>query len=345
MTLGTSPHGRSLSPPGAEAFADRGAQRSAPPIGFRINWPWLARGAAALHLLGLVVIVTMGWHDPDAMASATIGGLQATHLAFLMSTGAAAALFTLAARRETRPIQAPAHTRDALPANGVDQLLAQMSHELRTPLNAMIGFSDVMLRELYGPLGHTRYQEYAAHISESSGQLLRSAEDALAVTETMSAIMADRQAGRCERVVAGALVREAWAALGPAESDVKLAVSNCNPCDIPCERRATSQALRHLLREAIARAPAGGVVEVKGRRRSGARSIEIRVVSGLELPAADTGSDIAAAQHAAGGYPLAGGSLRMMLARLLLEMQGASLSLWDNDAGFWSAYVAFPPRG
>ena len=93
--------------------------------------------------------------------------------------------------------------KSTLAATGVDQLLAQMSHELRTPLNAMIGFSDVMLRELYGPLGHTRYQEYAAHISESSGQLLRSAEDALAVTETMSAVMADRLAGRCERVAAG----------------------------------------------------------------------------------------------------------------------------------------------
>ena len=50
--------------------------------------------------------------------------------------------------------------------------MAQMSHELRTPLNAVIGFSDVMLRELHGPLGNARYQEYAHHISESGGRLL-----------------------------------------------------------------------------------------------------------------------------------------------------------------------------
>ncbi len=79
-----------------------------------------------------------------------------------------------------------------------------MSHELRTPLNAMIGFSEVMLRELHGPLGHARYQEYAAHISESGGRLLKSSEDTLAVTATMSALMADRLAGRRERVLAGA---------------------------------------------------------------------------------------------------------------------------------------------
>ena len=69
--------------------------------------------------------------------------------------------------------------------------MAQMSHELRTPLNAVIGFSEVMLRELYGPLGHARYQEYAHHISESGGRLLKSSEDALAVTEAMSALIAD----------------------------------------------------------------------------------------------------------------------------------------------------------
>ena len=55
--------------------------------------------AAGLHLLGLAVIVTMGWHDPNVAGTASIGGLQALHLAFLMTTGAAAALLTLRGAR------------------------------------------------------------------------------------------------------------------------------------------------------------------------------------------------------------------------------------------------------
>jgi signal transduction histidine kinase len=334
MTLGTSPQGGTLFHPGAGAMEHRGARRwPAHATDFRINWHWLARGAATLHLFGLALIVSMGWHDPSAMGSATIGGLPALHLAFLMTTGAAAALLTVGSHQPEQRLKA---ADEMHPASGVGQLVAQMSHELRTPLNAMIGFSEVMLRELYGPLGHARYQEYAAHISESGGRLLRSAEDALAVTETMSAVMADRLAGRCERVAASGLVREAWAGMGASDSMIKLSVANCAACDIPCEKRATIQALQHLLREAIARAPAGGTVEVRGRRRGGARSIEVRVTG--SVPSDATGSNT-------GPYPPAGGNLRVMLARLLLEMQGAALSLWDDDAGTWWAHLAFPPRG
>ena len=106
MTLGTSPQGGTLFHPGAEAMEHRGARHwPAQAIDFRINWQWLARGAAALHLFGLALIVTMGWHDPSVAGSATIGGLPALHLAFLMTTGAAAALFTLGSRREEQPLQ------------------------------------------------------------------------------------------------------------------------------------------------------------------------------------------------------------------------------------------------
>ena len=175
------------------------------------GWP---EGQRRCTCSGWRLIVTMGCARPGVSGSGALGGLPALHLAFLMTTGAAAALFTLgvAADRGT----AGRDPDDAQAATGADQLLAQMSHELRTPLNAMIGFSEVMLRELYGPLGDARYQEYAAHISESGGRLLKSSEDALAVTETMSAVMADRLAGRRERVMASGLVRDAWAASGLA---------------------------------------------------------------------------------------------------------------------------------
>jgi signal transduction histidine kinase len=49
--------------------------------------------------------------------------------------------------------------------------LASMSHELRTPLNAVIGFSDVLLDELFGPL-NAKQVEYVRDIRDSGQHLL-----------------------------------------------------------------------------------------------------------------------------------------------------------------------------
>lgn len=51
-------------------------------------------------------------------------------------------------------------------------LLSTMSHELRTPLNAVIGFADLMRKEIHGPLGQSEYKGYACEIHDSGRQLL-----------------------------------------------------------------------------------------------------------------------------------------------------------------------------
>src|SRR5580698_3464285 len=51
--------------------------------------------------------------------------------------------------------------------------LRMVSHELRTPLNSIIGFSEILGREIYGPLGAPQYKEYAGIIQASGLRLLR----------------------------------------------------------------------------------------------------------------------------------------------------------------------------
>jgi len=70
--------------------------------------------------------------------------------------------------------------REAVRANkSKSEFLATMSHELRTPLNAIIGFSDIIRRELFGPLENGKYTEYARDIHESGSHLLAIINDIL----------------------------------------------------------------------------------------------------------------------------------------------------------------------
>jgi signal transduction histidine kinase len=51
--------------------------------------------------------------------------------------------------------------------------LRMASHELRTPLNSILGFSEILAGELYGPLGAPQYKEYAELIRTSGDRLLK----------------------------------------------------------------------------------------------------------------------------------------------------------------------------
>ncbi|MZR31649.1 CHASE2 domain-containing protein [Sneathiella litorea] len=59
------------------------------------------------------------------------------------------------------------------------EFLANMSHEFKTPLNAMMGFSETMKGEFFGPLGSPKYIEYSTDIYNSGARLLETVTDVL----------------------------------------------------------------------------------------------------------------------------------------------------------------------
>ncbi len=63
------------------------------------------------------------------------------------------------------------------------EFLANMSHELRTPLNSILGFTQVMEEQLFGPMGNARYVEYAGNILQSGRHLLDIINDILDISK------------------------------------------------------------------------------------------------------------------------------------------------------------------
>src|SRR5258708_1764680 len=57
--------------------------------------------------------------------------------------------------------------------------LAAMSHELKTPLNAILGFSDLIQQELFGPINEPRYRSYISDIHMNGQHLLSKINDIL----------------------------------------------------------------------------------------------------------------------------------------------------------------------
>jgi PAS domain S-box-containing protein len=137
--------------------------------------------------------------------------------------------------------------------------LANMSHELRTPLNAILGFSEVMEKEMLGPIGTPRYAEFAAGIHKSGTMLLQLINDVLD--------MAKIEAGRRE-------LRREWVDLNDVANDALLVVRqraelggltlNVKVADpLPAfyaDQRAVGQILVNLLTNAVKFTPRNGSV-------------------------------------------------------------------------------------
>lgn len=198
------------------------------------------------------------------------------------------------------------------------ELMARVSHDLRTPLNAVIGFSDVMNAELFGPVGNPRYREYARHIRDCGRELLKSAEDTLAMT-----CLLDQQAPSMTTIPLdlGEIVHEAWNFYGDeAESrGIRLSTDMPATLELIAERRPMRQILINLFSEALRRSAGDGVIGLMAHTDGDLVQLEVFVRGGPKLD--DTGTS----------------SLAVCLARALLELQGAALVEIDDPGTSWRA--------
>ena len=75
-----------------------------------------------------------------------------------------------------------AKTDSDLANRAKSEFLTNMSHELRTPLNAVIGFSDIIRTEAFGPIAQDEYKDYAGNIYDSGNRLLKVINEILDVS-------------------------------------------------------------------------------------------------------------------------------------------------------------------
>lgn len=155
------------------------------------------------------------------------------------------------------------------------EFLANMSHELRTPLNAVIGFSEIIKDQLFGPAGQPQYVEYAKDIFDSGHLLLALISDIL----DMSKIEAGKRVLAETSINVENLVSSVMRLVSARAKEGKLKLSVSVPRDLPPlrgEERAIKQILTNLLTNAIKFTPEGGSVSLTAQMDDFARLV-IRV--------------------------------------------------------------------
>jgi signal transduction histidine kinase len=221
--------------------------------------------------------------------------------------------------------------------------LASMSHELRTPLNAVIGFSDTMVMEIFGPLDE-RYKSYAADIRDSGSHLLSLINDVLDLSR-LDAGHAELQEELFDpREAVTETLRMVMGHAAKAGVTISTDFADGLPL-LRADRRRIKQILLNLLSNAVKFTPAQGRIVVRACL-SGGR---------LMMTVEDTGIGIAA-----GDIPKAlerfgqvdsrlarkyeGTGLGLPLSRQFAELHGGTLTLVSAPNAGTTVTMSLPPE-
>lgn len=154
------------------------------------------------------------------------------------------------------------------------EFLASMSHELRTPMNSIIGFSDMLLTQNFGPLNE-RQLRYVNNISVSGGHLLKLINDILDISK----VEAGKMELHLEQFSISSSVSEVKTLLTPLASKKKIQILNTvdEKIDtIKADRTKFKQILYNLMDNAIKFTPEGGYVFVDARIEAAGAEIIVR---------------------------------------------------------------------
>lgn len=121
------------------------------------------------------------------------------------------------------------------------EFLAMMSHELRTPLNAIIGYTDLMIEGLSGPVSQAQHEQLG-RVKASSRHLLELVDEVL----TFSRLEAGRDDVHAEPVDYLNLTHEVAALVRPLVEEKHLSLQVSVPQG-PCRGETDAPKLRQIL--------------------------------------------------------------------------------------------------
>lgn len=210
------------------------------------------------------------------------------------------------------------------------EFLANMSHELRTPLNAILGFSEILLTGMFGPIGSPKYSEYAKDIHESGKHLLNVINDIL----DMSKIEAGQMRIRCETIDLAPLIEESLrlTAIPAQQRNIHVEQRVSSGLTVEADRRAMKQILLNILSNAVKFTNNGGKIALRARKIDGA----------VMLTIADTGIGIPKTALSKIGQPFeqvqsqyakskGGSGLGLAISRSLVSLHGGRLGIRSRE--------------
>ena len=304
-------------------------------MSFDPHWTMLAASAAGVLLLFAALAVSVAVrvtlrraHRRAAGLSAQVTELQARNRELEQTAFELKRSLTL--------------TDDALRAK--TQFLASMSHELRTPLNAIIGFSELLINEVFGKLGDSHYRDYAQDICDSGKHLLGLINDVLDLSK-LDTVAVEAYS---EPVDLAEFLHKTMQMVRPQAERAGIVLSEKFDRQLPSmmtDERRLRQVLLNLLSNAIKFTAQGGSVSVSAYRQGGSVAITVSD-TGVGIAPEDIPKAMENYGQVQTGWSRTqeGTGLGLPLSKRLVELLGGSFVLESKVGVGTNIIVTFPPE-
>ncbi|MCB9959122.1 MAG: CHASE2 domain-containing protein [Rhodospirillaceae bacterium] len=221
--------------------------------------------------------------------------------------------------------------------------LAMMSHELRTPLNAILGFADMMISGIHGPVENVKYQEYVELIRQSGEKLLRNISDILDLSKIEAGHWQDRNSTVNLKDCVSDWLRILNRQIEAQTLQIEVHIDP-DPLEIWLDRRLLDQIIGNLISNAVKFTPTGGEISIRAEKVGGTR---------IDFSVSDTGIGIAPEHIPTVLSPFGqiedqmtrrfeGTGLGLPLAKLSAERLGGTLEIESEVGVGTTVYVSLP---
>ena len=227
------------------------------------------------------------------------------------------------------------------------QFLANISHELRTPLNAIIGFSSILMNQLFGTLGDVKYLEYAQDINESGTHLLDIINDILDLSKA--------EAGKLdlayEEIHVAKAIQKCVTIMTDRAQKGEVTINTHIAKSLPllmADRLRFIQIVLNVLSNAVKFTPAGGTVDITVETNDVSGAITHFVVLVQDSGIGMTQEDLAKAFQSFGqvdsglNRKYEGTGLGLPLTKKLLELHNGSIKITSEPGRGTLVRITFP---
>jgi PAS domain S-box-containing protein len=222
--------------------------------------------------------------------------------------------------------------------------LAKISHEIRTPLNAIIGFSEVMMEERFGPVGNERYRDYLKDIHLSGGHVLSLINDLLDLSKI--------EAGKLElsftSVDLNDVIQSTVAIMQPQANRERVIIRSSLQSRLPnvvADSRSLRQIVLNLLSNSVKFTPAGGQIIVSTALSDAGEAVLRVRDTGVGMTEPELRAAMEPFRQVATSNPRAtkGTGLGLPLTKALVEANRASFGISSTPNQGTLVEVVFPP--